>query len=62
MFTYPHARVHFFMCIYMKHGCVVGVMECITMEYAEYVKSEAPKLTPSNTNASELIGCVAATN
>lgn len=32
------------------------------MEYAEYAKSFAPKLTPSNTNANELIGCVPATN
>lgn len=27
-----------------------------TMEKAEYAKSEAPKLTPSNTNAKEFKG------
>lgn len=33
-----------------------------TIEKAEYAKSDAPKLTPSNTNARELMGWVAATN
>nr|GMD65273.1 hypothetical protein Iba_chr12cCG3800 [Ipomoea batatas] len=28
-----------------------------TIEYAEYKKSDAPKLTPSRTNATEFIGC-----
>lgn len=28
----------------------------LTMEKAEYAKSDAPKLTPSNTNARELMG------
>ena len=32
------------------------------MEYEEYAKSDAPKFTPSNTKAIELIGCVPATN
>lgn len=32
------------------------------MEYAEYAKSDAPKLTPSNTNDRELMGWVPATN
>lgn len=36
--------------------------EELTNEYAEYAKSEAPKFTPSKTNASEFIGCVAAMN
>lgn len=27
-----------------------------TMEKAEYAKSDAPKLTPSNTNAKEFMG------
>ena len=31
-------------------------------EKAEYAKSDAPKLTPSKTNAKELMGWVAATN
>lgn len=34
----------------------------VTKEYAEYAKSEAPKLTPSKTNDKELMGWVAATN
>ena len=38
------------------------VQNFITKEYAEYAKSDAPKLTPSNTKERELIGCVAATN
>lgn len=33
-----------------------------TIEYAEYAKSDAPKLTPSNTKAKALIGWVPATN
>lgn len=28
----------------------------LTMEYAEYTKSEAPKFTPSKTKANELMG------
>lgn len=34
----------------------------LTIEYAEYTKSEAPKFTPSKTKANELMGWVAATN
>lgn len=41
---------------------VLVVIKRLAKEKAEYAKSDAPKLTPSKTNAKELMGWVAATN
>lgn len=57
MFTLVY-QIYFICCIFFG-----GESDYIfTIEYAEYAKSDAPKLTPSNTKAKALIGWVPATN
>nr|GMD71828.1 hypothetical protein Iba_chr12fCG2640 [Ipomoea batatas] len=43
-----------------KNSEAMVIADTRTCEYAEYKKSDAPKLIPSRTNANELIGCVPA--